>query len=75
MVCFNPPHIESVWITDAVSKLRTVDPTSSAVQAARALGISFGDGRCSRSPFEAVATELEASPHEAEAVEHAAAVG
>ncbi len=56
MVCFNPPAIESVWITDAVSKLRTVEPNSSAVQAARALGISFGDGRCSRSPFETMTT-------------------
>jgi 6-phosphofructokinase 1 len=57
MVCFNPPAIDSVWITDAVSKLRTVDPQSSAVQTARALGISFGDGRCSKSPFETPAAE------------------
>jgi len=51
MVCFNPPSIESVWITDAVSKLRTVEPDSSAVRAARALGISFGDAKPKGSPF------------------------
>jgi hypothetical protein len=43
MICFNPPQIDSVPIVDAVSRLRTVEPTSAAVQAARALGISFGD--------------------------------
>jgi 6-phosphofructokinase 1 len=52
MVCINPPNIESVWIRDAVSRLRTVDPSCSAVQAARALGISFGDGFAGQSPFE-----------------------
>lgn len=52
MVCINPPAIESVWIRDAVSKLRTVDPTCSAVQAARALGISFGDAGAGQCPFE-----------------------
>lgn len=43
MVCSNPPSIGSVPIIDAVNHLSTVSPTSSAVQAARALGISFGD--------------------------------
>jgi len=57
MVCFNPPQIDSVDIIDAVCKLRTVDPSSSAVQTARALGISFGDARGSRSPFEVAITE------------------
>jgi ATP-dependent phosphofructokinase / diphosphate-dependent phosphofructokinase len=67
MVCFNPPSIDSVWITDAVSKLRTVDPQSSAVQTARALGISFGDGRCSKSPFADLSTISEADePSETE---------
>jgi len=65
MVCFNPPAIDSVWIADAVSKLRTVDPQSSAVQTARALGISFGDGRCSRSPFEVPSAESQAE-HDAD---------
>ena len=50
MVCFNPPAIESVWITEAVSKLRTVDPNCSAVKTARALGISFGDCGPKQSP-------------------------
>ena len=59
MVCFQPPHIDSVAIVDAVSKLRTVEPNSSAVQAARALGISFGDGE-SQSPFQLPATCLPA---------------
>jgi ATP-dependent phosphofructokinase / diphosphate-dependent phosphofructokinase len=67
MVCFNPPSIDSVWITDAVAKLRTVDPQSSAVQTARALGISFGDGRCSKSPFADLSTTSEADePSETE---------
>lgn len=43
MVCFQPPQIGSVPIREAISRLRTVDPSSAAVQAARALGISFGD--------------------------------
>jgi 6-phosphofructokinase 1 len=73
MVCFNPPSIDSVWIIDAVSKLRTVDPHCSAVQAARALGISFGDGRGERSPFEkpAVADCESNDGHEAEMAEPA----
>ena len=52
MVCFQPPTIESVLIRDAVSRLRTVEPTSSMVQAARALGISFGDTADPGNPFE-----------------------
>ncbi len=51
MVCFHPPQIDSVHIKDAVSKLSKVDPKSSAVQAARALGISFGDCPKTASPF------------------------
>ena len=43
MLCYRPPDIESVPISDAVCQLSTVDPHCSAVQAARALGISFGD--------------------------------
>jgi 6-phosphofructokinase 1 len=50
MLCFNPPHIESVSLREAVSRLRTVDPSCAAVQAARALGISFGDAPCA-DPF------------------------
>jgi 6-phosphofructokinase 1 len=52
MVCYQPPHITSVPIIEAVNRLSTVDPESSAVQAARALGISFGDCPTASSPFQ-----------------------
>jgi ATP-dependent phosphofructokinase / diphosphate-dependent phosphofructokinase len=51
MVCYQPPEILSVPIMEAVNKLRTVDRNGSAVQAARALGISFGDCPADESPF------------------------
>jgi 6-phosphofructokinase 1 len=51
MICYHPPLIDSVPISEAVSRLSRVDPTSAAVQAARALGISFGDTRADASPF------------------------
>jgi 6-phosphofructokinase 1 len=51
MVCYQPPNIENVPIAAAVRRLSRVDPTSSAVQAARALGISFGDADERASPF------------------------
>jgi ATP-dependent phosphofructokinase / diphosphate-dependent phosphofructokinase len=50
MVCYRPPEIESVPIAEAIRRLATIDPASSAVQAARALGIGFGDG-IELSPF------------------------
>ena len=50
MVCYRPPRIESVPIAEAIKNLSTVDPHGSAVQAARALGIGFGDAADS-SPF------------------------
>jgi 6-phosphofructokinase 1 len=43
MICYQPPLMGSVPIIDAI-QLSTVDTEGSAVQAARALGISFGDG-------------------------------
>jgi len=43
MVCYRPPDIASVPIAEAIGRLSTVDPRGSAVQAARALGIGFGD--------------------------------
>jgi ATP-dependent phosphofructokinase / diphosphate-dependent phosphofructokinase len=43
MVCSNPPAINSVPILQAVNRLKQVQPTCSSVQAARAMGISFGD--------------------------------
>lgn len=51
MVCYHPPEIESVPIIEAVNQLRQVDPQGSAVQAARALGVSFGDRPTEDSPF------------------------
>ena len=51
MICYQPPNIDSVPIMDAVNHLSIVDPTSAAVQAARALGISFGDRPATDSPF------------------------
>ena len=58
MVCFQPPRINHVPIADAVSRLSTVDRHSSAVQAARALGISFGDCPKTHSPFVADLVEV-----------------
>ena len=50
MVCYRPPAIASVAISQAISTPATIDPSHSAVQAARALGIGFGDG-VDTSPF------------------------
>lgn len=64
MVCFHPPHIGSVPIREAISRLRTVDPTSAPVQAARALGISFGDGPATTGSSTGLPrTATEATPH------------
>lgn len=52
MVCFRPPHIENVPIIEAVNHLSTVEPHSSEVQAARALGISFGNREFEAAPFQ-----------------------
>ncbi|CAL1125417.1 unnamed protein product [Cladocopium goreaui] len=57
MVCFQPPNIDAVPIVDAVSKLLQVDPHGSAVQSARALGISFGDSPADDSPFRHIRVE------------------
>lgn len=51
MVCYRPPNIESVPIAEAIRTLSRVDPCGSAVQAARALGIGFGDAADLASPF------------------------
>jgi 6-phosphofructokinase len=50
MVCYRPPDIASVAISQAISTPATIDPRHSAVQAARALGIGFGDAT-DASPF------------------------
>lgn len=51
MVCYQPPEVSSVPIMEAVNHLRLVDRNGSAVQAARALGVSFGDCKADESPF------------------------
>lgn len=51
MVCYEPPHILSVPISDAVGALRTVDPHGSAVSTARAMGICLGDTPGFVNPF------------------------
>lgn len=51
MITYNPPEMGSVPIMEAVNHLREVDPNGAAVQAARALGISFGDRPADESPF------------------------
>ena len=50
MVTYQPPDMLAVPIIEAI-KLATVSPTCSAVQGARALGISFGDD-CEELPFQ-----------------------
>ena len=51
MICYNPPDMGSVPIVEAVHQIRLVDSEGAAVQAARALGISFGDCEAGVSPF------------------------
>ncbi|MCA9170903.1 MAG: 6-phosphofructokinase, partial [Planctomycetales bacterium] len=69
MVCYRPPDIKSVQLADAVNDLCQVDSLGSAVQSARALGVSFGDVPPSKNPF---ATSTEALAMESlEAAEHA----
>ena len=50
-VCYRPPEIESAPIAEAIRQLSTVNPSGSAVQAARALGIGFGDDADRCDPF------------------------
>ena len=51
MVSYEPPAINSVAIFDAVNKISRVSPDSSAVVAARALGVSFGQFAPNTSPL------------------------
>ena len=51
MICYHPPQMNSVPIMQAVNHIRQVDAGGAAVQAARALGICFGDAADSGSPF------------------------
>jgi phosphofructokinase-like protein len=50
-VCYRPPDIVCAPIADAIRHLSTVNPQGSAVQAARALGIGFGDDADRADPF------------------------
>ncbi|MBX3422856.1 MAG: ATP-dependent 6-phosphofructokinase [Pirellulaceae bacterium] len=59
MVCSHPPAINSVPIADAVNRLKQVHATCSSVQAARALGISFGD-RAEQGPFSPIQADYDA---------------
>jgi 6-phosphofructokinase 1 len=51
MICYQPPRIDGVPILQAVNRLSRVDADGAGVQAARALGISFGDREIQQSPF------------------------
>jgi 6-phosphofructokinase 1 len=51
MVCYDPPDIASIPIVEAIKQLSVVDVNGSAVQAARALGVSFGDSAFFSNPF------------------------
>jgi 6-phosphofructokinase 1 len=64
MICYNPPEMSSVPIIDAVHQIRLVDHDGPAVQAARALGISFGDCDAAASPFACHLEVLEAATAE-----------
>jgi 6-phosphofructokinase 1 len=43
MVAFTGPQVGGIKISDAVGKLKTVNPEGNLLRTARALGISFGD--------------------------------
>jgi 6-phosphofructokinase 1 len=43
MVCLRSDRIEAVDIVQAIGQLKTVNPSGQLVQAAKAIGISFGD--------------------------------
>jgi 6-phosphofructokinase 1 len=51
MVCYDPPNIGEIPISQAIDRISVVDPSGSAVMAARALGISFGDTAGYSNPF------------------------
>lgn len=71
MICFKPPHMDSVPISEAIGELSRVSPRSSEVVAARALGISFGDHPADQSPFadlETTESRMETLLDSAEAV-------
>lgn len=51
MVAYHPPDVNNVPIHDAVNKISRVSPDSSAVVAARTLGVSFGQFPPGESPL------------------------
>lgn len=51
MVCYAPPDIQSIDIAEAVRAISRVDPHGSAVQAAKAMAVSFGDTPDYCNPF------------------------
>lgn len=51
MVCYDPPEIVSIPIAQAIQALSRVNPDGSAVQAARAMAVSFGDHPHFSNPF------------------------
>ncbi len=51
MVCYDPPNITSIAIAQAVKEISRVDPQGSAVQAAKAMAVSFGDTPHFCNPF------------------------
>lgn len=51
MVCYDPPDIKSIAMTEAIKTLSTVDPQGAAVEAARAMAVSFGDRPDYANPF------------------------
>jgi 6-phosphofructokinase 1 len=60
MICYAPPQMASVPISQAVNRIRTVDAHGAGVQAARALGICFGDNS-QQNPFLVPAGDLSTS--------------
>lgn len=60
MICSRPPEMTSVPILEAVHKIRQVDPHGPAVQAARALGMSFGDRAVGEGSSDVFKTKTEA---------------
>jgi ATP-dependent phosphofructokinase / diphosphate-dependent phosphofructokinase len=58
MICYQPPQMDSVPIAQAMHRIRAVDPDGAAVQAARALGVCFGDCEEPASPFLARIAEV-----------------
>jgi 6-phosphofructokinase 1 len=70
MICYHPPKMSSVPISEAINQIRLVDPKGDAVQAARALGISFGDrstDECPFVPFQTMIDDIESRLDTAEA--------